>query len=115
MFRDTSNTKSTLDDQLTKSPRDLEQQIPPSGKENLPRMVTFGEVRYCGEDYDYHETNASGEDDPLEKARTLIKYKSDKEFLSKILDAQLRVSKVEQKQGAKKKQYDFGQMCKNKK
>lgn len=81
MFRDTSQTKASIEE-LPQSPREL-----PSGKENLPRMVTFGEVKYiedeCGE--------------ALEEARTLIKYKSDKEFLSKVLDAQLRVSKVEQK------------------
>lgn len=48
-------------------------------------MVTFGEVKYIEDETD----NA------LEEARTLIKYKSDKEFLSRVLDAQLRVSKVE--------------------
>jgi len=44
-------------------------------------MVTFGEVKYIEEECS----------EVLEEARTLIKYKSDKEFLSKVLDAQLRV------------------------
>lgn len=71
MFRDTSHTK-TLEDEIPYSNREQ-----PSGKENLPRMVTFGEVKYINDE--------SGE--ALEDARTLIKYKSDKEFLSKVLDA----------------------------
>lgn len=92
MFRDSSHTKASIEE-LPQSPREI-----PSGKENLPRMVTFGEVKYIDDECS----------EALEEARTLIKYKSDKEFLSKVLDAQLRVQKVEQKQTTKKKQYDFG-------
>ena len=92
MFRDSSQTKASIVE-LPQSPREI-----PSGKENLPRMVTFGEVKYIDDECS----------EALEEARTLIKYKSDKEFLSKVLDAQLRVQKVEQKQTTKKKQYDFG-------
>ena len=92
MFRDTSQTKAS-NEEMPQFPGEL-----PSGKENLPRMVTFGEVKYIDDECS----------EALEEARTLIKYKSDKEFLNKVLDAQLRVSKVEQKQCTKKKQYDFG-------
>jgi hypothetical protein len=76
MFRDSSQTKASIEAQ---SPREI--LPPPSCKENLPRMVTFGEVKYIEEECS----------EALEEARTLIKYKSDKEFLSKVLDAQLRV------------------------
>lgn len=50
-------------------------------------MVTFGEVKYITDD--------QGTTEALDEARTIIKYKSDKEFLSKVFDAQLRVSKFE--------------------
>jgi len=44
-------------------------------------MVTFGEVKYINDERSASTTEA------LEDARTIIKYKSDKEFLSKVLDA----------------------------
>lgn len=71
MFRETSHNQ-IQEDEIPLSSRDI-----PSGKENLPRMVTFGEVKYINDDTE----------EVLEDARTLIKYKSDKEFLSKVLDA----------------------------
>lgn len=67
-------------------------------------MVTFGEVKYITDD--------QGTTEALDEARTIIKYKSDKEFLSKVFDAQLRVSKFEQKLNKKPQtsgiKFDFG-------
>lgn len=55
------------------------------------RVVTFGDVEYM-DDAGLKRIRSSREQSPnpkeaLEKARGLLKYKSDKEFIGKVLDA----------------------------
>ncbi len=72
MFRETSNQCTA-----TKSQEEVQE------KENLPRTVTFGEVKYFNDE----RSPTAAATEAIDEARTLSKYKSDKEFLSKVLDA----------------------------
>ena len=90
MFTDQAPTPN-IDEILDSNLKLRQQELFREGVKS-PRTVTFGHVEYMDEEKARRSRGGSVEESPdprdaIEKARNLIKYKHDKDFLGKVIDA----------------------------